>query len=144
MILSHKDHLYQIEENDLATTIYKNNDAKTYTAIESIGKLSPEHFCVMHYIKVIRHNEAFFENRFLNRTSYLHDTPGFVALRVLRPYDPQNHYIILSLWDDRDSFEAWQMSSHYESIHKEHHQLKGLDQEVIDLNASYLIKFDIY
>lgn len=144
MILSHKDHLYQIEENDLTTTIYKNNDAKTYTAIENIGTLSPDHFCVMNYIKVARYSEAIFEERFLNRTSYLGETPGFVALRVLRPYDPQNHYIILSLWDDRDSFETWQMFSHYKSIYKEHHQLEGLDQEVIDLNASYLIKFDIY
>lgn len=140
MILSHKDLLYQIEEDGTTVTIYKNNDAKTYTAIEAKGDLTPHHFCVLNYIKVDLTQSETFEERFLSRIVYLNDVHGFVSLRVLRPLDPQNHYVVISLWDDRQSFEVWQAA---EQPLNYHNQWNGaLDKDVVDSALSYNIKFD--
>ncbi|UXS21584.1 antibiotic biosynthesis monooxygenase family protein [Staphylococcus delphini] len=140
MILSHKDLLYQIEEDGTTVTIYKNNDAKTYTAIEATGELTPHHFCVLNYIKVDLNQSETFEERFLSRTADLNDVHGFISLRVLRPLDPQNHYVVISLWDDRKSFEEWQAS---EQPLNYHNQWNGaLDKDIVDSELSYNIKFN--
>ncbi|HEC2211883.1 TPA: antibiotic biosynthesis monooxygenase [Staphylococcus delphini] len=139
MILSHKDFLYQIEEDGTTVTIYKNNDAKTYTAIEATGELTPHHFCVLNYIKVDLNQSETFEERFLSRTADLNGVHGFISLRVLRPLDP-HHYVVISLWDDRKSFEEWQAP---EQPLNYHNQCNGaLDKDIVDSELSYNIKFD--
>lgn len=141
MILSHKDLLYQIEIDGTTVTIYKNNDIKTYTTIERIGELQPQHFCVLNYIKVDEGQSDNFESRFLGRAAHLNDTQGFVALRALRPFNLDHHYVIITLWDSREHFEEWQQSGQHLNFH---HQWDGmLDSDVIDIKWSYNIKFDM-
>ncbi|MEJ7542264.1 antibiotic biosynthesis monooxygenase family protein [Staphylococcus intermedius] len=140
MLLSHKDLLYQIEEDGTAVTIYKNNDAKTYTAIEATGELAPHHFCVLNYIKVDMNHSETFEERILSRTAALNDVHGFISLRILRPLDPQNHYVVISLWDDRKSFEVWQDSKQPLNYHNQCHGV--MDNDIVNSDLSYNIKFD--
>ncbi|ARJ50987.1 antibiotic biosynthesis monooxygenase family protein [Staphylococcus lutrae] len=141
MLLAHKERLYQIEVNDATVTIYKNNDTKTYTTIETMGKLIPHHFCVLHYIKVDRAQSHHFETRFLGRTSYLNKTHGFIGLRALRPLNLENHYVIMTLWRSRRQFEVWQQSDNYLNIHDQCQET--LNRDAINIRWSYQIKFDM-
>ena len=62
--------------------------------------------------------EDAFEKKFLERPKYLQNVPGFKALRFLRPQVAGRHYIILTLWEERQAFYDWQNSNEYSQTHK--------------------------
>lgn len=63
-------------------------------------------------------NEEAFEQKFLQRNKHLENVPGFRALRFLRPKTVGRHYIIVTLWEDRQAFYDWQNSAEYAETHK--------------------------
>ena len=48
-----------------------------------------------------------FEEAFRKRAGLVDGMPGFVSNQVLRPVNPGDPYIILTLWQARADFEAW-------------------------------------
>ena len=48
-----------------------------------------------------------FEERFRDRARLVDEMPGFVSNQVLRPVNPDEPYIVLTLWNSREEFEAW-------------------------------------
>lgn len=131
-----------ILEEDGHITIMKDDTLHHYDVLESKGFLHHPGYAVLNYICVDEGNEDEFEDRFLNRKSNLASSEGFSALRVLKPQDDE-HYVILSLWEDYDSFKNWQASSEYQSTHQKRGTSTGMDREIINRDRSYNIRFEI-
>lgn len=88
-------------------------------------------------------NEPQFESKFLERTKYLQDVPGFKALRFLRPQTKHRHYIILTLWKDRQSFYDWQSSAAYDKTHKKRGTKQGVDNKIVNRDLSYNVRIEL-
>ncbi|WP_026298851.1 antibiotic biosynthesis monooxygenase family protein [Deinococcus aquatilis] len=65
---------------------------------------------VMNRIAVQPEYAQQFEARFLDRARLVDEMPGFVSNQVLRPVNPGDPYIVLTLWNSREEFEAWTSS----------------------------------
>ena len=48
-----------------------------------------------------------FEEAFRTRAGLVDGMPGFIFNQVLRPVNPGDPYIVLTLWNARADFEAW-------------------------------------
>jgi heme-degrading monooxygenase HmoA len=48
-----------------------------------------------------------FEEAFRHRAGLVDSMPGFISNQVLRPVNPGDPYIVLTLWNSRQDFEAW-------------------------------------
>ncbi|OFO42288.1 antibiotic biosynthesis monooxygenase [Staphylococcus sp. HMSC070D05] len=135
---------YVIEEKENQTmSIEKNNDVHLYTVLESINELTNDSFCVLNHLFVNESNESQFESKFLKRTKYLQDVPGFKALRFLRPPTKHRHYIILTLWKDRQSFYDWQNSDAYDKTHKKRGTKQGVDNKIVNRDLSYNVRIEL-
>lgn len=143
MKLYDKFNAYVIEENDNHMTINKNNDAQHYDILESINELSNDSFCVINHLYVYEDRTDKFEDKFLQRNKYLQDEPGFKALRFLRPQEAGKHYIIITLWDDRQAFYDWQNSNAYAKTHQYRGTKKGVDYDIVNRELSYNIRIDL-
>jgi heme-degrading monooxygenase HmoA len=67
----------------------------------------PSMITVMNRIAVQPEYAQQFEARFLDRARLVDEMPGFVSNQVLRPVNPGDPYIVLTLWNSREEFEAW-------------------------------------
>lgn len=65
---------------------------------------------VMNRIAVKPEYAEAFEERFRDRARLVDGMPGFVSNQVLRPVNPEEPYIVLTLWNSREEFEAWTRS----------------------------------
>ncbi|MBB6018776.1 antibiotic biosynthesis monooxygenase family protein [Deinococcus radiopugnans] len=65
---------------------------------------------VMNRIAVHPEYAEAFEARFLDRARLVDEMPGFVSNQVLRPVNPGDPYVVLTLWNSREAFEAWTSS----------------------------------
>ena len=81
MTLTDSYKTYVIEEKRSNDVYRKNNDVQLYTVLESINELTNDSMCVLNHLFVNEGNEPQFESKFLKRTKYLQDVPGFKALR---------------------------------------------------------------
>ena len=81
MTLTDSYKTYVIEEKKIKRCLSKNNDVQLYTVLESINELTNDSMCVLNHLFVNEGNEPQFESKFLKRTKYLQDVPGFKALR---------------------------------------------------------------
>jgi heme-degrading monooxygenase HmoA len=64
-------------------------------------------FVVMNRIPVNPDYAGQFEERFTNRAREVDKMPGFVRNQVLRPANPEEPYIVLTVWQSQGDFEAW-------------------------------------
>ncbi|EAQ35569.1 hypothetical protein NB311A_17374 [Nitrobacter sp. Nb-311A] len=76
-------------------------------------------FIAMNRFRVIKGNEAAFEQVWLSRDSYLADVPGFVEFHLLRGPEAEDHTLYAShtIWQNRGSFEAWTKSEAFRAAH---------------------------
>ncbi|ADV65908.1 antibiotic biosynthesis monooxygenase family protein [Deinococcus maricopensis] len=58
-----------------------------------------------------------FEARFRDRARLVDGMPGFISNQVLRPVNPGDPYIVLTLWESRAHFEAWTRSDAFAQGH---------------------------
>lgn len=58
-----------------------------------------------------------FEARFMDRARLVDEMPGFVSNQVLRPVNPGDPYVVLTLWESRAAFEAWTSSDAFVQGH---------------------------
>ncbi|GAB4426674.1 MAG: antibiotic biosynthesis monooxygenase [Chloroflexi bacterium OHK40] len=60
---------------------------------------------------------ALFEEHFRNRAGLVDRMPGFVSNQLLRPVNPGDPYIVLTIWESRAHFEAWVHSDAFREGH---------------------------
>jgi heme-degrading monooxygenase HmoA len=58
-----------------------------------------------------------FEERFRTRAGLVDGMPGFVWNKVLRPVNPGDPYVVLTLWESRATFDAWVHSDAFAKGH---------------------------
>lgn len=118
-------------EGDVRTLIENgevpDDKANTFEIIDESGDLADGGTIVLNNIPISKEGRAAFEERFLGRARAIEDTPGFIAIRVLRPLDNEL-YVVLTQWESEQAFRDWQSSSAYSKAHKKRHTKEGLDQ----------------
>lgn len=134
---------YLIEELNGGISIQKNNDIAYYDVLEEINGLSNDTLCVLNHLYINKGQEDAFEQKFLQRTKHLQHVDGFEALRFLRPRMTGRHYIIITLWKDRQSFYNWQNSTEYQQTHKHRGTSKGADVKIVNRELSYNIRIEL-
>lgn len=58
-----------------------------------------------------------FEERFRGRAGMVDRMPGFISNQVLRPLTPGDPYVVLTLWESREAFDAWTSSEAFTQGH---------------------------
>ncbi|HRV92703.1 MAG TPA: antibiotic biosynthesis monooxygenase [Anaerolineae bacterium] len=96
-------------------------------------------FVVMNRIPVNPDYADQFEERFTNRAREVDKMSGFVRNQVLRPTNPDDPYIVLTVWQSQADFEAWVNS---EAFQKGHAKSGTLPQETFR-GRSKLESFEI-
>lgn len=102
-------------------------DVDTYEILDASGDINAGFFAVFNNIPVTEEGKERFEERFRNRARKIEDEPGFKAIRVLRPLNSDT-YVILTLWEDENSFKDWQQSNAYGSAHAKRGTAEGIDK----------------
>ncbi len=72
---------------------------------------------VMNRIPVKPEHAEAFEQTFLQRAGLVDKMPGFINNQLLRPTKPDEPYIVLTLWESREQFEAWVHSDAFTKGH---------------------------
>jgi heme-degrading monooxygenase HmoA len=74
-------------------------------------------FVVMNRIPVNPEYNNQFEERFTHRAREVDKMPGFERNQVLRPGNPEDPYVILTVWESRADFDAWVNSEAFQKGH---------------------------
>ena len=74
-------------------------------------------FVVMNRLPVNPDYADQFEERFTSRAREVDKMLGFIRNQVLRPANPDDPYIVLTLWESKDNFEAWVNSDAFKLGH---------------------------
>ncbi|MCD5324982.1 MULTISPECIES: antibiotic biosynthesis monooxygenase family protein [Pontibacillus] len=111
--------IMQGENSALAYTEGENifQEPRSYETVDHQGELQEEGFVVMNNIPVTDEGRPLFEDRFKNRAGAIEDSPGFQAIRILRPAEG-NTYVVFTQWKDESSFEDWKNSQAFQKAHK--------------------------
>lgn len=78
---------------------------------------------VSNRIYVTPEYHAAFEERFRHRPGQVEARPGFVSTTILRPTQPGDPFVVLTLWESREAFEGWRTSPGFKEGHKGGHTL---------------------
>lgn len=60
---------------------------------------------------------AAFEERFRHRAGEVDTMPGFIRNIVLRPVSPDDPYVVMTMWESRQAFDAWTQSDAFRRGH---------------------------
>lgn len=101
---------YEDENNEVF------DEARKYDEVVSEGKLQSEGFVVMNNIPVTEEGKPIFEDQFKRRAGMMEKTPGFQALRVLRPHRG-NTYIVMVQWENEQRYNDWRNSDSFAGSH---------------------------
>ncbi len=74
-------------------------------------------FVVMNRIPVAGPFREAFEARFRARAREVDRMPGFVRNWLLRAVDPEDPYVVLTVWESQEAFEAWTRSEAFQRGH---------------------------
>ncbi|WP_368505503.1 antibiotic biosynthesis monooxygenase [Alkalihalophilus sp. As8PL] len=107
----------------------ESQEGDMYTFLSAKGQLPPQGFVVMNNIPVTETGRAAFEERFNNRAGLVEEEPGFKAIRILRP-ESTDTYIVMTIWDNHESFTKWQESNAYKHAHKKRGTKEGLNTSI--------------
>jgi len=75
-------------------------------------------FVTMNRIPVNPEFSKAFEERFASRAGLVDKAPGFIRNLVLRPVEESSgRYIVMTLWESREAFQAWTKSDAFRKAH---------------------------
>ncbi len=74
-------------------------------------------FVTMNRIPVNQGHWEAFEERFINRAGLIDQSPGFVRNMILRPENPEDPHIVMTLWESKTAFENWTQSESFTKAH---------------------------
>jgi heme oxygenase (mycobilin-producing) len=75
-------------------------------------------FVAINYITCQDHYRARFEELFGSRAKAIDRMPGFNRMQVLRPKKEGEPYLIVSYWENEESFKSWTGSPEFLEGHK--------------------------
>ena len=77
-------------------------------------------YIAMNRFKVIKGQETTFEQRWLDRDSYLAQVPGFIAFNLLRGPERDDHTLYAShtTWASKQAFTDWTQSEPFRAAHR--------------------------
>ncbi|KGX92620.1 hypothetical protein N781_14940 [Pontibacillus halophilus JSM 076056 = DSM 19796] len=113
--------LMQNEDGALAYYEGDNNpfqEPLTYEVVDHVNELKQEGYVVLNNIPVTDEGRPIFEDRFKNRAGAIEDTPGFQAIRILRPTGGDQTYVVFTQWKDELSFLDWKESQAFQKAHR--------------------------
>ena len=61
----------------------------------------------------------------------------------MRPQVAGRHYIILTLWEERQAFYDWQNSNEYSQTHKHRGTERGVDRNIVNRDLSYNVRIEL-
>jgi heme-degrading monooxygenase HmoA len=90
------------------------------TRAEKLSKTSNtgKKFVAINYITCKEEYKERFEYLFATRAQAIDRLPGFQNMEVLRTNDNSNVYLIVSHWDNEESFKNWTKSPEFLEGHK--------------------------
>ena len=112
-----------VGKSEEKTIYYKENVIEEtgehlYEVLDAVGEMTGnDGFVVCNNIAVTEEGRPIFEHRFQNRAGLIEKEPGFRAIRILRPLTDDT-YIIMTMWENEESFQAWQQSQSFERAHQ--------------------------
>lgn len=80
--------------------------------------MSEKNFVAINYINYTEDYRARFEELFASRAKQIDTMPGFIEMQVLRPSKEEDSYLIVSHWENEDSFKVWTKSATFLEGHK--------------------------
>jgi heme-degrading monooxygenase HmoA len=85
-------------------------------------------FIAMNRFRVIKGQEEAFEQRWLQRESYLDQSPGFIAFHLLRGPERDDHTLYSShtTWASKQEFTDWTHSEQFRAAHRNAGENKAL------------------
>src|SRR5699024_12285513 len=96
--------------------------------IDENGELQNRGTIDLNNIPIAEDGKSAFEERFLNRARAIEKTPGFIAIKVLRPL-VDNTYVVLTTWESTEALNAWHHSGAHQKAHKKRDTSEGLKQK---------------
>jgi heme-degrading monooxygenase HmoA len=75
-------------------------------------------FVAINYIDCKQEYTERFEELFSTRAHAIDRVKGFINMQVLKPADGSNRYLILSQWENEESFKNWTRSEEFIEGHK--------------------------
>ena len=75
-------------------------------------------FVAINYIECSEEYVEKFEHLFKTRAAEIDKLPGFRSMNVLKPNTKDDKYLIVSYWDDEQSFKEWTKSEAFLKGHK--------------------------
>ncbi|XXM73976.1 antibiotic biosynthesis monooxygenase family protein [Lysinibacillus sphaericus] len=138
MVLMHEGDALLVHETE-GETVFES--PRSYEVVDQSGSLEKRGYAVFNNIPVSDEGRPLFEYRFKNRAGLIEEVPGFIAIRVLRPLNSDT-YVIMTLWEDRQSFLGWQESKQYQKAHEKRGTEEGIDSKKdIFPRASYVTEY---
>lgn len=77
-----------------------------------------KNFVAINYIQCNEDYQDRFEQLFATRAGAIDKMPGFVNMHVLRPAKQGDAYLIVSYWENEQSFKDWTRSEAFMAGHK--------------------------
>ena len=77
-----------------------------------------KNFVAVNYIDCKPEYRQRFEELFGSRAKQIDTMPGFLEMQVLRPTKEGDSYLIVSHWQDEESFKRWIKSEAFSEGHK--------------------------
>lgn len=74
-------------------------------------------YVVMNRVPVAPGWEQAFEERFQKRAGQVERNPGFVRMDVMKPATPDAPYVVSTVWESEDAFQAWVGSEDFKAAH---------------------------
>ncbi len=75
-------------------------------------------FVVSNRVPVAAEWAEVFEERFRNRGGRIGRQPGLIRMEIHRPMDDRSPYVVQTVWETREDFEAWVGSEDFRAAHR--------------------------
>jgi heme-degrading monooxygenase HmoA len=77
-----------------------------------------KNFVAVNYITCSPEYRGRFEELFSTRAHAIDKMPGFIEMHVLKPNKEDDNYLIVSYWENENSFKSWTQSEAFLEGHK--------------------------
>lgn len=64
-----------------------------------------------------------FEERFRERERFVDKMAGFVSFQILKPLTLGDPYVVMTIWESLEYFEAWKQSDAFRAQHNQQRRL---------------------
>ena len=75
-------------------------------------------YVVTNRVPVAPQWRAKFEERFRQRAGQVDKQPGLIRMEVLKPISDDTPYLVVTVWQDQQSFEQWIESEDFKLAHQ--------------------------